>query len=196
MKITIRPFLKQELTRKQIFLLGLCVCFCNEHERYVADLGINDDMDPGVFVIAWKLGCATPWVLSKTEWMNGWSQQGASSVAEMKSKLAGWRKDLEDNKVDQVELISIEMLIQTNRRSPCFTIGSLITCEATSVFWTGNRQRSVVLFVCLCVVFFIVGCKRFFGKLSCRIANGPCSVSGSRSWKRQKPKPSIRICGP
>lgn len=94
----IRPFLKLELTRK-IFSKQKESRLKKKKKSYVADLGINDDMDPGVFVIAWKLGCATPWVLSKTEWMNGWSQQGASTVAEMKAKLAGWRKDLEDNKV-------------------------------------------------------------------------------------------------
>jgi hypothetical protein len=55
-----------------------------------------------VFVIAWKLGCVTPWVLSKTEWMNGWSQQGCATVGEMKTKLTAWRKDLEDNKVHPV----------------------------------------------------------------------------------------------
>jgi hypothetical protein len=68
-------------------------------DAYMADLGITDDMDPSIFIIAWKLGCVTPWVISKAEWMNGWSLQGASTVADMKGKLTGWRKDLEDAKV-------------------------------------------------------------------------------------------------
>lgn len=41
-------------------------------DAYLADLGIMDDMDPGLFVVSWKLQCATPWVITKTEWMNGW----------------------------------------------------------------------------------------------------------------------------
>ncbi len=68
-------------------------------DAYMADLGITDDMDPSIFIIAWKLGCATPWVISKAEWMNGWSVQGAATTADMKQKLATWRKDLEDPKV-------------------------------------------------------------------------------------------------
>ena len=63
-------------------------------DAFMADLGITDDMDPGIFIIGWKLSCCMPWVISKAEWMNGFMVQGASSIAEMKKKLTQWRKDL------------------------------------------------------------------------------------------------------
>lgn len=65
-------------------------------DAFLQDLHILDDMDPGLFVVSWKLGCATPWVISKTEWMNGWPLHGASNAKEMQKKLTEWRKELVD----------------------------------------------------------------------------------------------------
>ncbi len=184
MRITISLSLKLERMRKQIenLLFFHILYIFTFFFSYVADLGINDDMDPGVFVIAWKLGCVTPWVITKTEWMNGWSHQGAGSIAEMKTKLSGWRKDLEDNKVlmegkRKLENLNVFLKVFTLFYNWVFDHmrgdKRILDWEQTKVKGKKeNRKES-----CFCFVSVKIVC-RFFGKLFCRAASGQCSANG------------------
>eukprot|EP01117_Protostelium_nocturnum_P019898 TRINITY_DN873_c0_g1_i1.p1 TRINITY_DN873_c0_g1~~TRINITY_DN873_c0_g1_i1.p1 ORF type:complete len:396 (+),score=157.60 TRINITY_DN873_c0_g1_i1:165-1352(+) len=63
---------------------------------YSTDLGITDDKDPGLLVIAWKLGVnhGKCWEYSRNEFVMGWAVSGAHNLKEMKNKLDEWKKEL------------------------------------------------------------------------------------------------------
>jgi len=40
------------------------------------DLDMDPQGDPHLLVIAWKLNCETVWLITRDEWMIGWSVYG------------------------------------------------------------------------------------------------------------------------
>jgi hypothetical protein len=44
--------------------------------EFQKDLGITDDEDPALLIIAWKLNSRTVWEISLNEWMNGFTHAG------------------------------------------------------------------------------------------------------------------------
>jgi len=61
---------------------------------FQTDLGITQDDDPGLMIIAWKLGCCETWIFSRDEWMEGWTLAGCHTVEQMIQKLMEWNKEL------------------------------------------------------------------------------------------------------
>ncbi|KAL6069553.1 Ryanodine receptor 44F [Balamuthia mandrillaris] len=64
--------------------------------QYAADLGITEDTDPGLLILAFKLGAEEQWEFSREEFVGGWTGYSAASLDKMKSKLAEWRSELQN----------------------------------------------------------------------------------------------------
>jgi hypothetical protein len=46
--------------------------------EFSKDLGLTDDNDPSLIIVAWKLNVAheKAWEFTRREWVDGWAQQG------------------------------------------------------------------------------------------------------------------------
>jgi len=64
---------------------------------FTSDLGVQDDEDPLLMIIAWKLKCETLWEISHEEFMNGFTIAGCSTIEKIKSKTKEWRNELKQD---------------------------------------------------------------------------------------------------
>jgi len=64
--------------------------------QYGQTLGITDEKDPGLIIVAWKLNAKDKkvWEFSRESFVAGWAMNGAYDLDGMKKKLKGWREDL------------------------------------------------------------------------------------------------------
>jgi len=64
--------------------------------QYSHDLGVTDDKDCGLLVIAWKLNTrdGKAWEYSRQSFIDGWSLESVYSVDQMKKKLKTWKDEL------------------------------------------------------------------------------------------------------
>eukprot|EP01116_Phalansterium_solitarium_P000779 TRINITY_DN10640_c0_g1_i1.p1 TRINITY_DN10640_c0_g1~~TRINITY_DN10640_c0_g1_i1.p1 ORF type:complete len:391 (-),score=133.22 TRINITY_DN10640_c0_g1_i1:147-1319(-) len=64
---------------------------------YSSELGISDDKDPGLLVVAWKLNATTKvWEFTRGEFVGGWSVLGCWNLDTMKRKLREWKDELKN----------------------------------------------------------------------------------------------------
>jgi len=65
--------------------------------KYSHDLGITDDKDPMMLVVAWKLNVNHNkcWEFTKEEFM-GWTIQSCWNIDTMKKKCAQWREEIKN----------------------------------------------------------------------------------------------------
>jgi len=63
--------------------------------KFQEDIGVKDDDDPLLMVVAWKLQCETMWEFSRQEWMDGFTQYGVSTIKEIKAKAEEWKKEVQ-----------------------------------------------------------------------------------------------------
>jgi len=63
--------------------------------KYSEDLGVTEEKDPTLLLIAWKLGVNQPvvWEISREEF-NNWSNFGCKTISDMKKKSKEWRDAL------------------------------------------------------------------------------------------------------
>jgi len=66
--------------------------------QYGQDLGITDDKDPLLMIIAWKLGVnqGKCWEFTRETFIGGWSLLECSNIASMKKKCIQWREELKN----------------------------------------------------------------------------------------------------
>jgi len=65
--------------------------------HYGQDLGITDDKDPLLLIIAWKLNAIRKiWEFQKEEFCGGWAIHGCYNSETMKKKARGWAEELKD----------------------------------------------------------------------------------------------------
>jgi len=62
--------------------------------EFQKDLGVTDEEDPVILILAWKLRAETVWEFSKDEFMNGFWLLGCNSIDKIKSFVKEWKKDL------------------------------------------------------------------------------------------------------
>jgi hypothetical protein len=64
--------------------------------QYGQDLGITDEKDAGLLIVAWKLNARDKkvWEFSREAFVGGWALESCYSVDQMKKKLKGWRDEL------------------------------------------------------------------------------------------------------
>lgn len=65
--------------------------------QYGQDLGVVEDTDPGLMLLAFKLGAEAQWEFSREEFINGWTAFGCSTMEGMKAKLAEWRAEIKND---------------------------------------------------------------------------------------------------
>lgn len=66
--------------------------------QYGQALGVIEDTDPGLLLLAFKLNARRQWEFDHQEFINGWSSCGCFSVEEMKKQLDEWRDEIKDRK--------------------------------------------------------------------------------------------------
>jgi len=62
--------------------------------EFQKDIGIVEDDDPTMMVIAWKLKTETLWEISRDEFMNGFTIYGCGTVDRIKAKAKEWLDDI------------------------------------------------------------------------------------------------------
>jgi len=65
--------------------------------EFQKDLGVVDDDDPLLMIIAFKLKTETLWEVSREEFMNGFTISGCASIDKIKSKAKEWRDELKNH---------------------------------------------------------------------------------------------------
>eukprot|EP01116_Phalansterium_solitarium_P006488 TRINITY_DN187_c0_g3_i1.p1 TRINITY_DN187_c0_g3~~TRINITY_DN187_c0_g3_i1.p1 ORF type:complete len:626 (+),score=187.98 TRINITY_DN187_c0_g3_i1:243-2120(+) len=60
------------------------------------DLGVTDDEDPSVLIIAWKLQCARVWEISRHEFVTGLNVHAAPTLDKLRTRVKEWREALRD----------------------------------------------------------------------------------------------------
>eukprot|EP01118_Nematostelium_gracile_P009874 TRINITY_DN3344_c0_g1_i1.p1 TRINITY_DN3344_c0_g1~~TRINITY_DN3344_c0_g1_i1.p1 ORF type:complete len:478 (+),score=122.35 TRINITY_DN3344_c0_g1_i1:159-1592(+) len=63
------------------------------------DLGVEDDEDPLMLIISWKLNCKTVWEISRDEFMNGFTIHGCVTIDQIKQKSKEWHQEIRNNDV-------------------------------------------------------------------------------------------------
>jgi len=107
--------------------------------QYGQDMGINDDKDPLLMVVAWKLGATDckVWELSRQTFLTGWTLHECSNIPSMKKKAREWQEELkqppkfkifyfwvfdylkEDRKIlSMEEAITVWEMLEMNKRWP------------------------------------------------------------------------------
>jgi len=61
--------------------------------EFQKDIGVTDDDDPTMMIIAWKLKTETVWEISHDEFMNGFTIYGCGSIDKIKAKGKEWLDD-------------------------------------------------------------------------------------------------------
>jgi len=63
---------------------------------YSQDLGITDEKDPALLIVAWKLNAkdAKVWEISRESFVGGWSLEGVYTLDQMKKKNKQWKEEL------------------------------------------------------------------------------------------------------
>lgn len=66
--------------------------------QYGQDLGITDDKDPMLLVVAWKLNVNHQkcWEFNRDEFVGGWAIHGCHNIDTMKKKTKEWREELKN----------------------------------------------------------------------------------------------------
>lgn len=64
--------------------------------QYSKDLGVTDEKDPAMLIIAWKLNAKDKraWEFSKDTYIGGWSLEGCYGIDTMKKKVKTWKDEL------------------------------------------------------------------------------------------------------
>jgi len=64
--------------------------------QYGQDLGVTDDKDPMLMVIAWKLNAnhGKVWEFNRDEFVGGWAIHSAHNIDSMKKRCKEWRDEL------------------------------------------------------------------------------------------------------
>jgi len=62
--------------------------------QYGKDLGVVEDSDPGLMILAWKLDAKEQWEFNREEFVNGWVGYSCATLEAMKKRLSEWREDL------------------------------------------------------------------------------------------------------
>eukprot|EP01119_Soliformovum_irregulare_P011989 TRINITY_DN3076_c0_g1_i1.p1 TRINITY_DN3076_c0_g1~~TRINITY_DN3076_c0_g1_i1.p1 ORF type:complete len:547 (+),score=157.09 TRINITY_DN3076_c0_g1_i1:158-1642(+) len=65
--------------------------------QYISDLKFQDEDDPAIFLICWKLNCKRLYKISKDEFMNGWAIQKCKSLDDMKAAVNRWKDEVSRN---------------------------------------------------------------------------------------------------
>jgi len=65
--------------------------------EFTKDLGVTDDEDPLLMIMAWKLKCETLWEISREEFMNGFTIGGCATIDKIKLKSKDWRLELRND---------------------------------------------------------------------------------------------------
>jgi len=66
--------------------------------QYSQDLGITEDKDPMLMIIAWKLNVVhgKTWEYTRDEFVGGWAINGCHSIDSMRKKCKEWRDELKN----------------------------------------------------------------------------------------------------
>jgi len=66
--------------------------------QYGQDLGVTDDKDPMLMIIAWKLNVShgKVWEFTRDEFVGGWAIHGAHNIDSMKKKCKEWREEVKN----------------------------------------------------------------------------------------------------
>jgi len=67
--------------------------------QFQKELGAIDDEDPLMFFVSWKLSCKTVWQISRSEFMNGWTIHGCSTIEKMIARIKEWKEELRTNEL-------------------------------------------------------------------------------------------------
>jgi len=64
--------------------------------QYSQDLGVTDEKDPALLIMAWKLNAkdSKVWEFSRDSFVGGWSLEGVYSLDQMKKKTKTWKEEL------------------------------------------------------------------------------------------------------
>jgi len=65
--------------------------------EFSKDLGVIDDDDPVLLMMAWKLKSEVVWEISQEEFMNGFTIHACASMDKIKAKAKEWREELKNN---------------------------------------------------------------------------------------------------
>lgn len=65
--------------------------------EFSKDLGVTEDDDLTLLIVASKLKCETLWEISKEEFITGFTIFGCSSVEKIKEKIKEWKQELKDS---------------------------------------------------------------------------------------------------
>jgi len=68
--------------------------------EFQKELGIVEDDDPTLMVIAWKLKTETLWEISRDEFMNGFTIYGCGSMDKIKAKAREWMDEVKKKEQD------------------------------------------------------------------------------------------------
>eukprot|EP01088_Endostelium_zonatum_P003362 TRINITY_DN1456_c0_g1_i1.p1 TRINITY_DN1456_c0_g1~~TRINITY_DN1456_c0_g1_i1.p1 ORF type:complete len:398 (-),score=110.86 TRINITY_DN1456_c0_g1_i1:25-1218(-) len=66
--------------------------------NYGKEMGVEEDTDIGLMILAWKLNAEGQWEFKREEFVDGWVGYGCSSLAQMKKRLDVWRQELKDKR--------------------------------------------------------------------------------------------------
>eukprot|EP01090_Pellita_catalonica_P021918 TRINITY_DN8338_c0_g1_i1.p1 TRINITY_DN8338_c0_g1~~TRINITY_DN8338_c0_g1_i1.p1 ORF type:complete len:612 (+),score=120.40 TRINITY_DN8338_c0_g1_i1:20-1855(+) len=64
------------------------------------DIGVTDDDDPLLMIVAWKLDAEIAWEFSRGEWMDGFTAAGVYTIKMIKEKANGWKKTVDSDKTE------------------------------------------------------------------------------------------------
>jgi len=67
--------------------------------EYGKALGIQEDNDIGLMILAWKFGAKEQWEFHRDEFVGGWTGYGCATIEKMKSKLQEWRTEVAKSEV-------------------------------------------------------------------------------------------------
>eukprot|EP01118_Nematostelium_gracile_P009876 TRINITY_DN3344_c0_g2_i1.p1 TRINITY_DN3344_c0_g2~~TRINITY_DN3344_c0_g2_i1.p1 ORF type:complete len:505 (+),score=156.68 TRINITY_DN3344_c0_g2_i1:331-1845(+) len=69
-------------------------------QAFAKDLGVEEEDDPTILILAWKLRTETLWEISRDEFLLGFTVNGCATIDKIKAKAKEWHEDIRKKEMD------------------------------------------------------------------------------------------------